>query len=126
MQSFKFSELEYVRPDFTAVGQFADDAKEAIEKAASYEELKRLMQEMEEKNNHLATMATIAFIRHTLDTRDAFYEKEDEYINHIEKHGHWKDTAIRIKGAGVNSLTLMFLQMWHINEDIKDLDKYFV
>ncbi|MGN0349236.1 MAG: M3 family oligoendopeptidase [Roseburia sp.] len=83
MQSFKFSELEYVRPDFTAVGQFADDAKEAIEKAASYEELKRLMQEMEEKNNHLATMATIAFIRHTLDTRDAFYEKEDEYINHI-------------------------------------------
>ena len=50
----------------------------------------------------------------------------DEYINHIEKHGHWKDTAIRIKGAGVNSLTLMFLQMWHINEDIKDLDQYFV
>lgn len=50
----------------------------------------------------------------------------DEYINHIIKHGHWKDTAIKIKGAGVNSFTLMFLQMWHVSEDIKDLDKYYV
>ncbi len=40
----------------------------------------------------------------------------DEYINHIEKHGHWKDVAVMLKGEAVKSFTLMFLQMWNINE----------
>lgn len=37
----------------------------------------------------------------------------DEYINATVKYGHWKDTALRVKGAAVNSLTLMFLNMWY-------------
>ena len=40
----------------------------------------------------------------------------DEYINHIERFGHWKDTAIMLKGAAVESFTLMFLQMWNVDE----------
>jgi len=36
----------------------------------------------------------------------------DEYINAYEKYGHWKDTAIRLEGAAVWSLTVSFLQMW--------------
>lgn len=40
----------------------------------------------------------------------------DEYINQIEKHGHWKDTAVMLKGEAVKSFTLMFLQMWNIDE----------
>ena len=38
----------------------------------------------------------------------------DEYINRIERFGHWKDTAVMIKGPAVKSFTLMFLQMWNI------------
>ena len=41
----------------------------------------------------------------------------DEYINHIQRFGHWKDTAIMLKGEAVKSFTLMFLQMW--NMDVK-------
>ena len=40
----------------------------------------------------------------------------DEYINHIERFGHWKDTAVMLKGEAVQSLTLMFLQMWNMSE----------
>lgn len=36
----------------------------------------------------------------------------DEYINHVKKHGHWKDTAIRLHGKGVFGLTKMFLSVW--------------
>lgn len=36
----------------------------------------------------------------------------DEYINKIEKHGHWKDTAIRLEGEAVQSLTILFLESW--------------
>lgn len=38
----------------------------------------------------------------------------DEYINAIEKHGHWKDAAIMLEGHGAWSFALMFLQMWQI------------
>jgi cardiolipin synthase len=36
----------------------------------------------------------------------------DEYINEIERFGHWKDTAIELKGEAVWSLTVMFLTVW--------------
>ena len=36
----------------------------------------------------------------------------DEYINVRQLHGHWKDTAIMLKGDAVWSLTVMFLTMW--------------
>ena len=41
----------------------------------------------------------------------------DEYINKIERFGHWKDTAVMLQGDAVQSLTLMFLQMWNIDEE---------
>ncbi len=40
----------------------------------------------------------------------------DEYINHIERFGHWKDTAIRLEGDAVQSFTMMFLEMWNLTE----------
>lgn len=38
----------------------------------------------------------------------------DEYINAIEKHGHWKDAGVMIEGKAAWSFTLMFLEMWEI------------
>ena len=44
----------------------------------------------------------------------------DEYINHIERYGHWKDTALMLRGEAVRSFTLMFLQMWNLTESDPD------
>ena len=33
----------------------------------------------------------------------------DEYINRIERHGHWKDVGLRLQGEAVNELTRLFL-----------------
>ncbi|MDE7503988.1 phospholipase D-like domain-containing protein, partial [Streptococcus agalactiae] len=41
----------------------------------------------------------------------------DEYINHIELFGHWKDSGIMLKGKAVDSFLLLFLQMWSITEE---------
>ena len=59
----------------------------------------------------------------------------DEYINEIERFGHWKDTGILIKGEGVWGFTIMFLNIWKflrkvdenflkykVEYDYKDLD----
>lgn len=40
----------------------------------------------------------------------------DEYINARTRFGHWKDTAVMLKGDAVRSFTLMFLEMWNIDE----------
>ena len=44
----------------------------------------------------------------------------DEYINHIKVYGHWKDTAVMLKGKAAASFTLMFLQMWNLTERTAD------
>ncbi len=38
----------------------------------------------------------------------------DEYINRVTRLGHWKDTAVMLKGPAVRSFTLMFLEMWDL------------
>lgn len=50
----------------------------------------------------------------------------DEYINGFEKHGHWKDSAVMIKGQAVWSFTMMFLTMWSFltNTEDEDFDKF--
>lgn len=45
----------------------------------------------------------------------------DEYINHIERFGHWKDGGVMIEGEAVWSFTLMFLQFWNFDEEDKDV-----
>ena len=44
----------------------------------------------------------------------------DEYINRIERFGHWKDSAVMLKGEAVKSFTLLFLQMWYVREKEAD------
>ena len=44
----------------------------------------------------------------------------DEYINRVERFGHWKDTAVMLKGDAARSFTLMFLQMWNATEKEAD------
>lgn len=39
----------------------------------------------------------------------------DEYINAFEKHGHWKDTGVLLRGEAVGNLTSMFLSLWNFS-----------
>jgi cardiolipin synthase len=44
----------------------------------------------------------------------------DEYINAYERFGHWKDAAIMLSGEAAWSLTLIFLEMWNLEQKHKD------
>ena len=48
----------------------------------------------------------------------------DEYINHIERFGHWKDAAVMVEGPAVQTFTLLFLQMWSMHEKKFDFQRY--
>ena len=78
----------------------------------------------------------ITFIKGTLNYRDhrkmlvidgkvAFsggINLADEYINHVEKFGHWKDIGFRLTGPGVENYTRMFTEFWNAfsNDHISD------
>ena len=75
-ENWKFSELEYVRPDFEKV---KDNIKASIEKmkaAESFTEALSIYTESEKEINELMMMYTIVYIRNTVDTSDKFYEEE--------------------------------------------------
>ena len=36
----------------------------------------------------------------------------DEYINRIQRFGHWKDTGFMVRGRAVRNYTIMFLSLW--------------
>lgn len=51
----------------------------------------------------------------------------DEYINQKERFGHWKDTAVMLKGEAVWNMTAMFLHMWNVitnNQEDNSLEGY--
>lgn len=49
----------------------------------------------------------------------------DEYFNLTHPYGYWKDSAVRLEGAGVRSLTLMFLQLYNIRQkDFEDFSAF--
>jgi M3 family oligoendopeptidase len=72
----KFSEMPYQRPDPEAVKNDLRSLTERLRAAASYEEAKAVFLEKEEQGKRVETMGTLASIRHSIDTRDEFYDGE--------------------------------------------------
>ncbi len=55
----------------------------------------------------------------TIDGRVAFtggVNLADEYINEKPMFGHWKDTALCLKGEAAQRFEIMFLQVWNLRE----------
>ena len=79
----KFSEMPYKRPDPEAVKGEMRDWTERLRNAKSYDEARAVFLEKEEKEKAVDTTATLAYVRHSIDTRDKFYEGEIEFWDEI-------------------------------------------
>ncbi len=79
MKEFTFDTLEYVRPDYDQMKGIWEEAASRIRTATDYSQVKEAMKTVEEASKHLITMNSICNIRNTLDTTDAYYEKELEF-----------------------------------------------
>lgn len=77
----KFSEMQYSRPDLAATIQELQQLTAELRAAASYAEAREVFLRKEAFEKHLNTQATLAEIRHTIDTRDAFYDGEVKFWN---------------------------------------------
>ena len=77
----KFSEMPYTRPDIDAVraelGEIAAALETSTDAQAQFDAVERL----NETEGHVGTLAQLAYIRHSIDTRDAFYDGENNFID---------------------------------------------
>ena len=80
----KFSEMKYERPDAEQLKAELNGLTEKLKAAKSYDEAKELFLAHEKLNKHISTYANLAHIRHTIDTRDAFYDGEMKFWNKVD------------------------------------------
>ena len=77
----KFSEMKYQRPDLDALKQEMGQLVEQLKAADSYQAAREVFLRKEELGRHIQTMSTLANIRHSIDTRDEFYDGEVKFWN---------------------------------------------
>ena len=77
----KFSQMEYKRPDLAALKEQIQALTKELQSAESYEAAKAVFLKKEELEKHISTQSTLAEIRHTIDTRDEFYDGEVRFWN---------------------------------------------
>ena len=77
----KFKDMPYERPDVEAAKRFLAEQTQRLKAAASYEEARAIFMENEEETKHFHTMATLVSVRHSIDTRDEFYDAEEKFLN---------------------------------------------
>ncbi len=97
----KFSEMPYQRPDLDALLTGLERAAARFENTASAAEQLDILREVETLTSHFNTMAVIASIRNSIDTRDEFYEAEQAFYDEVSPRIAEKGQLLSI--AMVNS-----------------------
>lgn len=75
----KFQDYVYERPDFDRISTTLKALTQDLSNAQSADQQILLIKEINKVRNHVSTMSTLSSIRHSIDTKDAFYEAENEY-----------------------------------------------
>ena len=75
----KFSEMPYERPDMSALKEQFAALTERLQNAPDYAAARAAFLEEQVLNKHVDTLFTLASVRHTIDTRDKFYDEEMEF-----------------------------------------------
>ncbi|GAU79367.1 M3 family oligoendopeptidase [Fusibacter sp. 3D3] len=77
----KFTEFKYERPQMDVFKTNMDALIERFKRAHSGQEQIEILHEISGLRNHIETAATLVNIRHTINTEDAFYDAENDFID---------------------------------------------
>ena len=79
----KFNEYEYEHLDLEKIKAEFSRLIESFKKAKNMKGQVAAFDEIIKLRNHIETMQTLVSIRHSVDTNDEFYDKENEYMDEI-------------------------------------------
>ena len=79
----KFSEMPYTRPDLEALKAVAADVVAKLDNAKTAQEQIDAYYAFEKASKSVETLGTIAYIRHTINTKDEFYAAEQDWTDEV-------------------------------------------
>lgn len=79
----KFKDFTYERPNYDLTKETLTTLIKKLNDSNSIQEQKGIIHEINSIRNHISSMSSIANIRHTINTEDEFYDKENEYWDEI-------------------------------------------
>ena len=132
----KFRDYEYIRPDLNEISGEFEGLLKKFNEANSFEEQNQIMAEINKIRSNVETMGNLVYIRHSINTEDEFYAKEQDFLD--ENVPLYQNIVTKFYKALVNSkfrpelekvwdkqiFTLAELQLKTFSEDIiEDLVK---
>ena len=79
----KFNDYKYEKINIDETKEKFSNLIKSFSDAENLEEQTKYMDEIIKLRNHIETMETLVSIRHSIDTTDEFYNKENEYVDEI-------------------------------------------
>ena len=77
----KFSEMPYARPDLNELKQQLQALTDRLKAAPDYAAAREAFLAQQKLSMHINTLATLSSVRNSIDTRDKFYDAEEEFWN---------------------------------------------
>ncbi|WP_100010321.1 M3 family oligoendopeptidase [Lentibacillus sediminis] len=87
-----FEDYTYERPNLDETKAAFKELVEQFKQADSAEEAMATTREINALSNHFSTMENIVYIRASINTKDAFYQKEEEFMDNAEPEMQELDT----------------------------------
>lgn len=79
----KFKEYPYVHLEEKELEKEYKEIEERLKEAENYTEFFNAFKELDQLERKIDTMANLCNVRHTIQTKDAFYNQENDYYDHI-------------------------------------------
>lgn len=79
----KFTDMTYTRPNIEAIKGTLKALKEKIEMAKTAEEIIAAYTEASKVSEEYSTAGSLAYVRHTINTEDEFYDKENDFFDEV-------------------------------------------
>ena len=75
----KFSEMPYARPDLDELKQQLQALTDQLKSAPDYASAHEAFLAQQKLSTHIDTLATLSSVRNSIDTRDKFYDAEEQF-----------------------------------------------
>lgn len=108
----KFKDFKYEQPNLDETKQAVQACIESMKKASNYQEARQAFLQFDEVSKHISSLITISSIRHTIDTRDDYYSKQNDF---------WDEYGPVIQEMGVefDRVTLASPYLSQLEEEFK-------
>ena len=77
----KFKEMVYTRPSIEKIKENLSSLEQKIKNAKTKEEVLSAFYESEKIGEEYGTMASLVYVRHTIDTKNKFYDEENNFFD---------------------------------------------